>query len=90
MKDTEICEECMNLEEFHKVCCTLCGRVKCSNCNISNTVEYKIYDKLICEECISKYILRQIIYSGRVRCQGSNKFEFKKGFRGAISNHFKV
>ncbi|TRY51070.1 Zinc finger, RING/FYVE/PHD-type domain containing protein [Cryptosporidium tyzzeri] len=57
MKETEICEECMNLDEFHKVCCTLCGRVKCSNCNISNTVEYKIYDKLICEECISKLYL---------------------------------
>ncbi|CAD98377.1 putative zinc finger and FYVE domain-containing protein [Cryptosporidium parvum] len=57
MKDTEICEECMNLDEFHKICCTLCGRVKCSNCNISNTVEYKIYDKLICEECISKLYL---------------------------------
>ncbi|POM84653.1 hypothetical protein CmeUKMEL1_13470 [Cryptosporidium meleagridis] len=57
MKDTEICEEYKNSEEFHQVYCTLCERIKSSNCNISNTAEYKIYDKLICEECISKLYL---------------------------------
>ncbi|KAH8584403.1 zinc finger and FYVE domain [Cryptosporidium sp. chipmunk genotype I] len=56
MRDSERCEECMNSEEFQKPFCILCGKIKCSNCNIS-TVEYKIYDKLICGECISKLCL---------------------------------
>ncbi|OII73233.1 uncharacterized protein cubi_02465 [Cryptosporidium ubiquitum] len=56
IEDSESCEQCTNLEESQKVCCILCGKIKCSNCNIS-TVEYKIYDKLICGECISKLYL---------------------------------
>ncbi|KAJ1609257.1 putative zinc finger and FYVE domain-containing protein [Cryptosporidium canis] len=54
--DSEICEQCGVLEDSQKVSCTFCGGTRCSDCK-PGSMEYRIYDKMVCKECISKLYL---------------------------------